>query len=46
MLRITAPFFVPRRTTERLPVCDPVYARLPHIGKSAHRVKWAIVTTS
>jgi hypothetical protein len=45
VLRITAPFFVPRRTLERFP-CALVYARGLEGGKSAFTVKTVIVTGS
>ncbi|MCX2925161.1 hypothetical protein [Streptomyces sp. NEAU-W12] len=45
VLRITAPFFVPRRTPSTVP-CALVYAREVEGGKSASRVKSGIVTAS
>ncbi|MFJ8195316.1 hypothetical protein [Streptomyces sp. NPDC096152] len=45
MLRITAPFFVLVERPSAVP-CDLVYARAPDVCKSAHTVKWTIVTTS
>ncbi|GAB2846798.1 hypothetical protein GCM10027074_12190 [Streptomyces deserti] len=45
VLRITAPFFVPRRTSSAVP-CGLVYARGVGGGKSASPVKARIVTAS
>ncbi|MCX5558132.1 hypothetical protein [Streptomyces sp. NBC_00038] len=45
LLRIFAPFIVPRRTSGAVP-CGLVYARVCEGGKSADAVKVAIVTAS
>ncbi|GAA2457592.1 hypothetical protein GCM10010421_58750 [Streptomyces glaucus] len=45
VLRITAPFFVPRRTSGAVP-CGLVYARRVGGGKSASGVNAGIVTAS
>ncbi|EFL32511.1 predicted protein [Streptomyces viridochromogenes DSM 40736] len=45
VMRMTAPFFVPRRTSSALP-CDLVYARVCGGGKMASAVKRGIVTPS
>jgi hypothetical protein len=45
VLRINAPFFVPRRTPERCSVRSGL-RRGPDVGKSAHGVRRAIVNTS
>lgn len=45
LLRIFAPFIVPRRTFCAVP-CGLVYARVCEGGKSADAVKGAIVTAS
>lgn len=45
VMRMTAPFFVSRRTSSALP-CDLVYARVCGGGKMASAVKRGIVTPS
>ncbi|WP_307065604.1 hypothetical protein [Streptomyces sp. B3I8] len=46
VLRITAPFFVPRRTSFRRCSVRSGVRRATRVGKSAYGVKRAIVTTS